>query len=356
MTPLFKPIQRILNNPSLMALLFFSITMGLAFYFIGRWLMPVIISVVIAYLLEGVIKKVQHAGIPRIWAVSLVFIAFSSLIVYILLALVPTLFNQAKELVTNIPTYLTNFQNMLLILPQKFPDILSHEDVNTLLNSINSTISDYSKQLFSGQLFASLLALFALMVYAILVPLLVFFFLKDKNSILAWLGQFLPNNRQIIQDIWAEMDVQIGNYIRGKFIEIMVIWSMCFVAFNIFGLQYSLLLGLMVGLSVLIPYIGATIVTVPVLVVAYMQFGLSSSFWWIAGIYFVIQILDGNVIVPLIFSEAVSIHPTAIIIAVLVFGGIWGFWGVFFAIPLATLVKAIIEAWRRYEIRESAVD
>ncbi len=356
MTPLFKPIQRILNNPSLMALLFFSITMGLAFYFIGRWLMPVIISVVIAYLLEGVIKKVQHAGIPRIWAVSLVFIAFSSLIVYILLALVPTLFNQAKELVTNIPTYLTNFQNMLLILPQKFPDILSHEDVNTLLNSINSTISDYSKQLFSGQLFASLLALFALMVYAILVPLLVFFFLKEKNSILAWLWQFLPNNRQIIQDIWAEMDVQIGKYIRGKFIEIMVIWSMCFVAFNIFGLQYSLLLGLMVGLSVLIPYIGATIVTVPVLVVAYMQFGLSSSFWWIAGIYFVIQILDGNVIVPLIFSEAVSIHPTAIIIAVLVFGGIWGFWGVFFAIPLATLVKAIIEAWRRYEIRESAVD
>jgi perM family permease len=105
----------------------------------------------------------------------------------------------------------------------------------------------------------------------------------------------------------------------------------------------------MVGLSVLIPYIGATIVTIPVLVVAYMQYGLTGDFYWVIGLYFVVQILDGNVIVPLIFSEAVNIHPVAIIIAVLVFGGLWGFWGIFFAIPLATVVKAVMEAWRRYQ-------
>ena len=107
----------------------------------------------------------------------------------------------------------------------------------------------------------------------------------------------------------------------------------------------------MVGLSVLIPYIGATIVTIPVLVVAYVQYGLTQDFYWVSALYFVVQILDGNVIVPLIFSEAVNIHPIGIIIAVLIFGGLWGFWGIFFAIPLATVVKACMEAWRRYQIK-----
>ena len=185
--------------------------------------------------------------------------------------------------------------------------------------------------------------------YIILVPLLIFFFLKDKKLIMGWLGRFLPKRREIIQDVWYEVDIQIGNYIRGKFSEILVVWLLTFIPLHIFNLQYSLLLSFMVGLSVLIPYIGATVVTIPVLVVAYMQYGLTGDFYWVVGLYFVVQILDGNVIVPLIFSEAVNIHPVALIIAVLVFGGLWGFWGIFFAIPLATVVKAVMEAWRRYQ-------
>ncbi|KOO09875.1 permease, partial [Vibrio xuii] len=94
------------------------------------------------------------------------------------------------------------------------------------------------------------------------------------------------------------------------------------------------------GLSVLIPYIGAAAVTVPVAMVGLFQWGLSPDFYWLLLAYGIIQALDGNVLVPVLFSEAVNLHPVAIIIAVLVFGGLWGFWGVFFAIPLATLVKA----------------
>ncbi len=99
------------------------------------------------------------------------------------------------------------------------------------------------------------------------------------------------------------------------------------------------------GLSVIIPYIGAALVTIPVLVVAFFQWGLTDDFYWVAFSYAVIQALDGNVLVPLLFSEAVNLHPIAIIVAVLFFGGIWGVWGVFFAIPLATLISAIVTAW-----------
>ena len=121
------------------------------------------------------------------------------------------------------------------------------------------------------------------------------------------------------------------------------------------GLRYSVLLAVAVGFSVLIPYIGAAVVTVPVAMVALFQWGLTPEFAWLMVAYLVIQALDGNLLVPVLFSEAVNLHPVAIIIAVLVFGGLWGFWGVFFAIPLATLVKAVINAWPKREDNAHAV-
>ena len=95
----------------------------------------------------------------------------------------------------------------------------------------------------------------------------------------------------------------------------------------------------------LVPYVGAAVVTIPVAAVGLLQFGWTVDFLIVMGAYAIIQALDGNVLVPLLFSKAVNLHPIAIILAVLVFGGIWGVWGVFFAIPLATLIKAVYTAW-----------
>jgi putative permease len=96
-------------------------------------------------------------------------------------------------------------------------------------------------------------------------------------------------------------------------------------------------------------------VTIPVGIVALFQFGMTAEFGYIMLVYFIIQTLDGNLLVPILFSEAVSLHPLYIIVAVLLFGGIWGFWGVFFAIPLATLVKALITAWSGKDTAENIV-
>jgi putative permease len=87
------------------------------------------------------------------------------------------------------------------------------------------------------------------------------------------------------------------------------------------------------------------IVTIPVALVAFSQWGISGDFWGLMFAYLVVQGLDSNILVPLLFSEAVNLHPLVIILSVVIFGGLWGFWGVFFAIPLATLVKAVIHAW-----------
>jgi putative permease len=188
-----------------------------------------------------------------------------------------------------------------------------------------------------------------LLVYAILVPLLVFFFLKDRDLIVGWIKRYLPRHRRIAGTVWEDVDRQISNYVRGKFWEILIVWAVSYVTFYAFELNYAMLLGMLVGLSVIVPYIGASVVTVPVLLIAWFQWGWSTQFAWLAGAYFIIQALDGNVLVPLLFSEVVNLHPVAIIVAILVFGGLWGFWGVFFAIPLATLVQAILTALPRQE-------
>jgi len=141
------------------------------------------------------------------------------------------------------------------------------------------------------------------------------------------------------------MDDQIANYIRGKVLEIIIVGSVTFVTFSFFNLPYTALLSVLVGLSVLVPFIGAAIATLPVAAVAGFHFGLTESFAYVIIAYGIIQALDGNVLVPILFSEAVNLHPVSIILAVLFFGGIWGFWGIFFAIPLATLLKAIVTSW-----------
>ena len=354
--PILQPINRFLSNPSLVALVIFFGSIGAIFYFMGSWLVPLIISIAIAYLLEGVVYQLERSGVRRILAVSVVFSAFCAGIFYILTEVVPTIIEQTKNLFIAIPTLIGQLQEKLLLLPKRFSSFFTVADVNGFISSLTAEITNFSKTLFSTKLFSSLVFLITILVYFVLVPLLVFFLLKDKKEILRWLGKFMPEKSQIIHEIWKEVDVQIGNYIRGKFSEILIVWVLCLIPFYYFDLNYWLLLSFLVGLSVLIPYIGATLVTIPVLVVAYMQFGASSSFYWIITAYSIIQIIDGNVFVPLIFSEAVNIHPVAIITAVLVFGGLWGFWGIFFAIPLATLVKATMEAWQRYGIAQENGD
>jgi putative permease len=155
----------------------------------------------------------------------------------------------------------------------------------------------------------------------------------------------MPARRRLISQVWEEVHEQIGNYIRGKVLEIVIVGSVCYLVFSIMGLQYAFLLAVLVGVSVIIPYIGAVLVTIPVVVIAFLQWGLSSQFGWFLLVYGVIIAIDANVLVPLLFSEVVRLHPVAIILAVLVFGGLWGFWGVFFAIPLASFVKAVLKAW-----------
>ena len=314
----------------------------------GKMLAPLLAALIIAYLLEGAVTKLQRRKFPRIWAVNLVYLLFVAFMVYILFGLMPLLSKQVSQFFQEVPDMINNGQELLLQLPEQYPELVSEDYIGQLIVTIRQGFNDLGKNVLSVSV-ASIPAIITILVYLVLVPLMIFFFLKDKVLILDWMGRFLPKERRLVNEIWIEVDAQIGNYVRGKFNEIIIIGGASYIVFVSFGLNYAPLLGLIVGLSVLIPYIGAAVVTLPIAFVAYFQWGLTSDFVWLMIVYGVIQFLDGNVLVPILFSEAVNLHPVAIIVAILVFGGLWGFWGVFFAIPLATLVKALINVWPIHE-------
>lgn len=346
MKSVFDPLKRFFLNPQFTAMIFFIAVVTFIVVYTGGILAPFFAAVVIAYLLEGVISRLTKTGyLSRFFMVNIVFLLFLIFVVAIALWAVPEIGRQAKQIVANIPIYLNAGQELILKLPESYPNLINKEQAVSVIGDINQEISGLAKNVLSGGVIAPLLKTVSLLVYAILVPVMVYFMLKDKHSIIQYLSRLLPFENPFLKSVWQDVDMQIGNYIRGKFIEIIVVWFATYICFVLFGLDYAMLLSFMVGLSVLIPYIGATVITVPIAAVAFVQWGLVSQFYLLMLAYFIIQILDGNVLVPLIFSEAVSIHPVAIIVAVLLFGGLWGFWGVFFAIPLATVVNAMINAW-----------
>jgi putative permease len=401
-------LKRQLSNPQIVLLASVLLVVFLTIFFLGGFLAPVLASVVIAYLLDGIIMRFQKHGVPRLVAVCGVFVLFLLSIFLLFFVVFPSLVSELDKFVRNdVPGIVTNVSNNMKGAYQKYeyfrnkrlPDFFSKQLqsskpatppqtdtessnsrplVNTneiqgprplldeapfngvslpaseqgadpssyerITNAVETELTEIGRRALTFSI-SSLKNIVVYMLYLVLVPVLVFFILKDKQAILNWFARFLPSERALTRQVWEEVNVQTSNYVRGKFWEVIIVWCVTYITLKAFGLRATLLVSLFVGLSVLVPYVGATLMYIPIVILGYYQFGMSSTFVWLFIAYSIIQVLDGNVLAPVLLSEATSLHPIAIIAAILLFGGLWGFWGVFFAIPLATLVNSIIKAW-----------
>lgn len=342
--------KRYLSDPQAVLLLVLLIVGFTIVLTMGNMLAPVLAAIVIAYLLESLVQVMRRRGSRRIVAVILVWLVFVMFLMFLVVGMIPLLSAQVAQFIPEVANYWAQAEKYLYTLPQKY-SFISQGQIDVIAQDLEEFISIGGKKVLASVSLQSITTgAITIIIYLILLPLMVFFFLKDKWLILNWFGGFLPRDRSLAAQVWFEMDKQLGNYVRGKVWEIMIVGGVSYVTFALFGLKYAFLLAVVNGISVIIPYVGATLVTIPIAAVAFFQWGWSAEFGWLFFAYLVIQALDGNLLVPYLFGNVVNVHPIAIIISILVFGGIWGFWGVFFAIPLATLVNALLRAWPRAEI------
>ncbi len=337
-------LKRHFSDPEVVVmLLLLAFSLGVIVFF-GDMVAPAIAAVIFAFLLDGAATRLRSLGLGNTLSVSIVFILFLVLAIVAFFGILPPILNQFAQFFTTLPDMVTSLQGTLMDLPKNYPDLVSEEQVKDVLGEVRSEVIILGQSMVKSTV-GGLGSVISWAVYLVLVPVMVFFFLKDKKQILGWIGGFLPSDSGLAKQVWQEAVAKAGDYARGKVYEILIVGSVSWAAYSAIDLRFAAFLALLTGLSVIIPYIGAALVTIPVAFVGLFQWGFTSDAGVVVIVYLVLQALDGNLLAPLLFSEVVKLHPNAIILAILIFGGIWGLWGVFFAIPLGTVAQAVIKAW-----------
>lgn len=306
-------------------------------------LMPVLVALSLAYLLEKPVQFLVSLRMNRGFAVLMMLTVMILALVLSVLALLPVIMQQGQHLVSESPQILSRARHYLQGLPEMIPGVITEQQIQSFIVKIESSILAIADSMIATS-WSGVTGIARGLVFLVLVPMMVLFMLNDKQLLLSQIIALLPAERGILRQWWQELNGQIMGYLRGKLLELFLVGAATYVLFVWFDLQYALLLGVLVGCSVLIPYVGIFVVTVPVVIVAFSQFGATPVTGYFLLAYCIIQAIDAYILVPLLFAEVVDLHPLYIIIAVLFFGGVLGFWGVFFAIPLASMVKATYHA------------
>ncbi len=332
-----------LKQPKLWILITIGVLGAVVVFWFSDALGPVFAAAVIAYLLDGLVGRLEHLRVPRLLAVLLVMLGTVVLIGLTLFAILPTVAEELNALANQVPRLITRFEGWLAQMHESYPQYFPGDSVQEFLGRLRITVDD---QL--GRLITILLAwaggTFSGGVGAVIALFLTFFILKDKMEIWAYLKRLFPTlGHSTFIRVFNDIDQQMGRFIKGKFIVVFLLFMLSTLAYLFIGLNYWLLLGLLTGVSTFIPYIGAIVVAVPVVLVGLIQWGTMMKGLGTLAVYMGVQMVDANYLTPVIIGRETNTHPVAIIVAILLCGSLWGFWGVFFAVPILVVAKSVLD-------------
>ncbi len=332
------------------------------------WLVgPLVVALCFAYCLDWVVRfGTNRLKLNRTLSASITMILFVGFSIGIMVFIVPKIVQQANQFYTSLQeislssdpdnkdsfdkTIATKTYNFVASLPDPIPSMFSEEEIEHYVVESRSVILSNTTNIIRNQVMPSVVNAMSWLMYMIIVPIFTFLMLANKETLQRRFRTYLlPNNQTLLHEFWPKINSQIEGYIRGKILHVFIITVVNTLAFMLLGVNYAFLLGFGVGLSVVIPYVGAAIITIPVVLVPIFQFGFSSYVIWILVVYLIIQLLDGNVLTPMLFSKAMNLDAFSILTAIFIFGGLWGFWGVFFSIPLATFIRTLFIYWPNSE-------
>lgn len=336
--------KRNFSDPGAVSLFFSLILIVVMFELFGHFMLPALLSGILAYLLFLLIHRLICWHVPRWLAMVCVYVLFVSVMLLLLLILLPLLIKQIAMLSKTLPHALMATQTWVKDLVEHYPRIADFVQIQHVSTVVNSQMVRFGQSML--QYAVSMVPnVVEIVLYFILVPILVFFFLKDGPELTDSIVRYFPSNRGLMRSVWGKIRLQLSAYVRGRAIEVVIVALVSTVAFLWFGLPYAVLCGVCAGLSVLVPYVGAVVIYFVVFVLALFQGGVTMYLLLVSIVFAVILFLDGYVLQPWLFSEVMDLSPLVVILSVLFFGGLWGFWGVFFAIPLAGTAKIVVVSW-----------
>lgn len=311
---------------------------------IGKVMIPLLIAGLITYLLHPIIEKLHDFGLPRPVAVLLIYLLFFGGLAYLVIRGTPYLIGQLREMVQEIPYYVQVFQSWLNWF---------NESIGTLPEGIQNHILEWLQSLEgrveSGvdQVIDLLLGLVNSFIYFIVIPFLVFYFLKDFKLMekVSWYltpKKWRKEGRSLIKDI----DQSFGNFIRGQILVSLSVGILATIGLWAIGMPYPILLGMFIGATDIIPYFGAFLGAVPALIVAALQSW--KMLLLTGGLIFVLQQIEGNILSPVIVGKTLHLHPILIMMALITGVEVAGILGLVLAVPVLAIVKVILLHVRAY--------
>ncbi|HCN74674.1 AI-2E family transporter [Pseudolactococcus plantarum] len=312
---------------------------------------PFIIAGFLYYVFNPVVLYLEKKfKLPSIWGIVIVFILLIGLFVYTVVSLVPNVITQLSGLISASGSLVPNLQKWVDRLSQNpaFKDV----DFKALIDKANISYMDVLQNLLSGVTFSlsNVVGVISKVVMIIgLVPILLFYMLKDGKNMLPFLKKtILKRDKLNIASLLDDMNKTISKYISGASIDCLFIFVTVFISYLIIGIPYAFLFAVFAAITNLIPYLGPYIGLTPVV----LSVGFAHPVQALIAIVvvLVLQQLDGNIIYPRVVGSAVEVHPVTIMVLMLVAGSLYGLVGMLIAVPFYSLVKEVVKfSWKLWE-------
>lgn len=317
-----------------------AIVFSVVLWFLGDVLLPFVLGGAIAYFLDPVVDRLERMGCSRVMATAIITVVGLLAFVLLLLWVIPSLVNQALDLFDVAPTLFVNLRDFLI---ERFPDIMDTESpLRQSLVSIGETIKARGGELLNTVL-SSAAGIINIVMLFVIVPVVAVYLLLDWDNMVARIDELLPRDHApTIRKLAKDIDGTLASFIRGMGTVCIILGTYYAVALMVIGLQFGLVVGFIAGLVTFIPYLGALIGGALAIGLALFQFwGDWLSIGLVAGVFMLGQVIEGNVLTPKLVGSSVGLHPVWLILALSIFGTLFGFVGMLVAVPVAASIGVI---------------
>ncbi|GAB4340369.1 MAG: AI-2E family transporter [Calditrichia bacterium] len=315
-------------------------------YFIGPLVKILIISALIAYILDPLAGRLESRGMSRTMATLIVFSGLMAILIGFILLLLPVITQEVKELQAAFAA------GEVQIFFKKTESLLQERLAGLGISNLNLTerLQTFFTRFGEG-LLGYLLNVVSIITNLVIIPFIIFFLLKDGQQIKKQLISLVPNRYfEFSLNLLYKMDLQLGNYLRGQFLDAFIIGILSITALWILGINYFFVIGAFAGLANLIPYIGPITGAIPAIIVSVVQTGNFSMVTWIVLAFAIVQLADNVLVQPIVVAKTVNMHPLLVLLVVIIGGQFMGILGMILAVPVTGVLKVIIqETYRSYK-------
>ncbi|WP_432665306.1 AI-2E family transporter [Wukongibacter baidiensis] len=309
-------------------------------------LIPILWAIVISYLLNPIVNKLNELKLSRLWSVVIIYIMVFVVLLSLSITVIPRITNEIKEFAETLPSYtneVIEFSNTIYI---KYLNSMSHLPRELIgidvafreyLDDLQILIIDYTRKITEKGL-----NIFSNIIGIVLVPIYTFYFLKDKTFFKRKVLLAVPKKvRSEVVCIFKEINKLLNNFIRGQFIVAALVGIISIIALFFLKVEFALLIGAIAGIGNIIPYFGPIIGAIPAVVIAFLDKPIKAV--WVIIAFFIIQQIESAVLQPKIVGDSVGLHPVFVIVSLLIGGELFGIAGLIFAVPIAASIKIVLK-------------